>query len=166
MHLKPINMSELESLWQIIEGEGYGNETFRLLYATDASEYREIPLGVVYPKNNHDVALIVQWAAQHQVPIIPRAGGTSLAGQVVGNGLVVDVSKYLTQFYDLDPKNHSVWVQAGVVRDDLNQWLQKEQLFFAPETSTSNRACIGGMFGNNSCGGNSLLYGSTRDHVL
>ena len=159
-------MSELESLWQIIEGEGYGNETFRLLYATDASEYREIPMGVVYPKNNHDVALIVQWAAQHRIPIIPRAGGTSLAGQVVGNGLVVDVSKYLTQFYDLDPKNHTVWVQAGVVRDDLNQWLQKEQLFFAPETSTSNRACIGGMFGNNSCGGNSLLYGSTRDHVL
>ena len=120
-------MSELESLWQIIEGEGYGNETFRLLYATDASEYREIPLGVVYPKNNHDVALIVQWAAQHRIPIIPRAGGTSLAGQVVGNGLVVDVSKYLTQIYDPDPENHTVWVQAGVVRDDLNQWLQKEQ---------------------------------------
>ena len=159
-------MSELEFLWQIIEGEGYENETFRLLYATDASEYREIPMGVVYPKNNQDVALIVQWAAQHQVPIIPRAGGTSLAGQVVGNGLVVDVSKYLNQIYDLDTETHTVWVQAGVVRNDLNQWLQKEQLFFAPETSTSNRACIGGMFGNNSCGGNSLIYGSTRHQIL
>ena len=159
-------MSELDSLWDKIEGEAYENQTFRMLYATDASEYREIPLGVVYPKNNHDLGTIVQWAAHHKIPLIPRAGGTSLAGQVVGNGLIVDISKYFKNTYDLDAENKTIWVQAGVVRDDLNQILKPYQLFFAPETSTSNRACIGGMFGNNSCGGNSLIYGSTRHQVL
>ncbi|MBP1673355.1 MAG: linked oxidase domain protein [Bacteroidetes bacterium] len=159
-------MSELDFLWDKIEGEAYENQTFRILYATDASEYREIPLGVVYPKNNYDLGAIVQWAAHHKIPLIPRAGGTSLAGQVVGNGLIVDISKYFKNTYDLDTENQTIWVQAGVVRDDLNQILKPDQLFFAPETSTSNRACIGGMFGNNSCGGNSLIYGSTRHHVL
>jgi FAD/FMN-containing dehydrogenase/Fe-S oxidoreductase len=159
-------MSELESLWQVIEGEVYGNETFRMLYATDASEYREIPLGVAYPKTNGDIKTLIKWAKQNHIPLIPRAGGTSLAGQVVGSGLIVDLSKYFTKINSIDLENQTAWVQSGVVRDDLNTKIQPYHFFFAPETSTSNRACLGGMFGNNSCGSNSLIYGSTRDHVL
>ncbi len=159
-------MSELESLWQKMEGEGYGNETFRMMYATDASEYREIPVGVAYPKTNEDIKTLIKWAKQHRIPLIPRTGGTSLAGQVVGNGLIIDLSKYFTEIDSIDLEDQTVWVQAGVVRDDLNTLLKPLDLFFAPETSTSNRACFGGMFGNNSCGSNSLIYGSTRAHVL
>jgi FAD/FMN-containing dehydrogenase/Fe-S oxidoreductase len=159
-------MHSFDSLLKHFEGEIHLSDQFRFMYATDASEYREIPLGVAYPKNKKDIELLIFWAKENQIALIPRAGGTSLAGQVVGSGLVVDISKYFNAITDLDLQAKTVWVEAGVVRDDVNTFLESKSLFFAPETSTSNRACIGGMFGNNSCGSNSLIYGSTRSHIL
>jgi FAD/FMN-containing dehydrogenase/Fe-S oxidoreductase len=138
----------------------------RTLYATDASAYREMPLGVVIPETQEDLEKIIQFADQHSIPLIPRTAGTSLAGQVVGEGLVVDVSKFFDRILEINVAESYVWVEPGVVRDVLNVELKKHGLFFGPETSTANRAMIGGMVGNNSCGSNSVIYGSTRDHVL
>ena len=138
----------------------------KTLYATDASAYREMPLGVAIPETKEDLEKIIQFADKHSVALIPRTAGTSLAGQVVGNGLVVDVSKFFNRILEVNVAESYVWVEPGVVRDVLNVELKKHGLFFGPETSTANRAMIGGMVGNNSCGSNSVVYGSTRDHVL
>lgn len=138
----------------------------RIAYATDASAYREVPLGVAYPENEQDIVELVALAKKRQTHLIPRAGGTSIAGQVVGNGIVVDVSKHWKKILEINTEERWVKVQPGVVLDELNLALEPYGLFFSPETSTSNRCCIGGMFGNNSCGSHSLIYGSTRHHVL
>jgi len=138
----------------------------RKLYATDASAYREMPLAVALPKDPADIKLLIAFAAQHQTSLIPRTAGTSLAGQVVGSGIVVDVSKYFTDIIEVNQIEKWVRVQPGVIRDDLNRYLKPFGLCFGPETSTANRAMIGGMIGNNSCGSNSVVYGSTREHLL
>jgi len=155
--------SALQDLFQ----ERFQNDNVtRILYATDASAYREMPLGVVFPKDKYEIQKLVQLADIHSFSLIPRAAGTSLAGQVVGDGIVVDVSKHFTQIIELNVAEKWVRVQPGVVRDDLNRYLKPHGLFFGPETSTANRAMIGGMVGNNSCGSNSVVYGSTREHLL
>ncbi len=138
----------------------------RVLYATDASAYRELPQGVFYPRNKKELADIVIYAAVKGVSLIPRAGGTSIAGQVVGNGLVVDISRYMNRILEINPDEGWARVEPGVVLDQLNKEASRSGLFFGPETSTSNRCCIGGMVGNNSCGSHSLVYGSTRDHLI
>jgi FAD/FMN-containing dehydrogenase/Fe-S oxidoreductase len=138
----------------------------RIAYATDASAYREVPLGVAYPETVEDVKELIAKARQLNTCLIPRAAGTSIAGQVVGNGIVVDISKHFTKILEINEKERWVRVQPGVVRDELNLALKPYGLFFSPETSTSNRCCVGGMFGNNSCGSHSLIYGSTRHHVI
>lgn len=138
----------------------------RIAYSTDASIYREVPIGVAYPENNADVKELIAEARRRKTHLIPRAGGTSIAGQVVGSGIVVDVSKYLNNILEINEKERWASVQPGVVLDELNIACRPYGLFFSPETSTSNRCCIGGMFGNNSCGSHSLIYGSTRHHVL
>ncbi len=148
------------------KGDVYSDETMRILYATDASAYREFPLAVVRPKDEEDLKTIINFAIQHGTSIIPRTAGTSLAGQVVGNGIIVDVSKYMTQIIELNEEEKWVKVQPGVVLDELNQFLAPKNLFFGPETSTANRCMIGGMVGNNACGAHSLIYGSTRNHTL
>ncbi len=135
-------------------------------YATDASAYREMPLGVAYPKDADDIRLLIDFARKQGFGLIPRAGGTSLAGQTVGAGLVVDVSKYMDRILELNLDEGWVRAEPGVILDELNRYLQPHEVFFAPETSTSNRCTVGGMVGNNSCGSHSLVYGSTRDHVL
>lgn len=139
---------------------------YRILYSTDASAYREMPIAVVYPKDSSDVQKISNFARKNQINLIPRAGGTSLAGQVVGKGLVVDISKYMNHILEINQEERWVRVQPGVVLDELNLYCKPYGLFFGPETSTSNRCCLGGMVGNNSCGSHSLVYGSTRDHLL
>ena len=149
-----------------IKGDIFTDKTNKLLYATDASAYREVPLAVLRPKDNEDIKDIIDFAGQYNTSIIPRTAGTSLAGQVVGNGIIVDVSKYMTRILEINKKEKWVRVQPGVVLDELNKELSKLELFFGPETSTSNRCMIGGMVGNNSCGAHSLIYGSTRDHTL
>ncbi len=138
----------------------------RILYSTDASAYKEEPLGVFYPETREEIIDIVKYAAREGVNLIPRAGGTSLAGQVVGKGLIVDVSKHLNRIIEINPQERWARVDPGVVLDELNIECSKHGLFFGPETSTSNRCCLAGMVGNNSCGAHSLVYGSTRDHLL
>jgi FAD/FMN-containing dehydrogenase/Fe-S oxidoreductase len=136
------------------------------LYATDASAYREVPLGVVFPESVEEIQFLVNLASDEEFSLIPRTAGTSLAGQVVGPGLIVDVSKHLNQILEVNVEASWVRVQPGVIRDDLNRYLRPFGLYFGPETSTANRAMLGGMVGNNSCGSNSVVYGSTRDHLL
>ncbi|MFZ4263157.1 FAD-binding and (Fe-S)-binding domain-containing protein [Sphingobacterium sp. HJSM2_6] len=158
--------AHLAHLANQLQGELYWDKTMRILYATDASAYRELPLAVAYPKGKSDLKALVAFANEHHTSLIPRAAGTSLAGQVVGSGIVVDVSKYLTAILELNTEENWVRVEPGVIRDELNLFLKEHQLYFGPETSTANRAMIGGMVGNNSCGSNSLIYGSTREHTL
>ena len=158
--------SDLERLATELEGDLYFDETMRTLYATDASVYREMPQAVALPKTEDDICKLVRFARVHGTSLIPRAAGTSLAGQVVGGGLVVDISRYLTRILEVDAAARRVRVQPGVVRNELNLALAPHCLFFAPETSTQNRCMIGGMVGNNACGANSVVYGSTRDHVI
>lgn len=149
-----------------IRGEVDTSRLARMLYSQDASVYQEEPLGVARPADADDLAAIVRFAAEHRIPLIPRAGGTSLAGQCVGRGLIVDVSRHMTGILRIDPERRRAVVQPGVIQDDLNDALAEHHLMFAPDTSTSKQANIGGMIGNNSCGAYSLVYGSTRDHVL
>lgn len=160
----PVNKwNELRSK---LEGDLYTGDGMRILYATDASAYRELPVAVARPKSENDIVELIRFAKQIKTPLIPRTAGTSLAGQVVGNGIVVDVSKYMNTILEINEHEKWVRVQPGVVLDELNKELAKTGLFFGPETSTSNRCMIGGMVGNNACGSHSLVYGSTRDHTL
>lgn len=158
--------SVLAELSEKLQGSLFTDTVMRTLYATDASAYREMPLGVAIPETQADIQTLISFADTHQIPLIPRTAGTSLAGQVVGAGLVVDVSKFFDRILEVNKVESYVWVEPGVVRDVLNVELKKHGLFFGPETSTANRAMMGGMLGNNSCGSNSVVYGSTRDHVL
>jgi FAD/FMN-containing dehydrogenase/Fe-S oxidoreductase len=154
-----------KKLEQSIAGEVLVDLASRRLYATDASIYQEIPRAVVRPKDKNDCIKIVKFAHQHHIPLIPRAAGTSTAGQCVGNGMVVDVSRYMTHILS-EVKNNTIRVQPGVILDDLNDFASKDNLRFAQNISTSNRCMMGGMIGNNACGSHSLLYGTTRDHVI
>lgn len=159
------------TLAQQLSGDLYFNtsalhQAQLMLYATDASVYQQKPLAVAIPKKEADIQVLVKFAAAHKLTLIPRAAGTSLAGQVVGEGIVVDTSKYFNQIISLDVQHHAVTLQPGIIRDDLNRYLQPHGLMFGPETSTANRAMIGGMLGNNSCGLHSIVWGAVRDHVL
>ena len=157
---------DLEMLAGEFDGEIRTDRPFRLLYATDASAYRQLPLAVVLPKHEEDIRSLVSFAKKHNTSLIPRTAGTSLAGQVVGGGIIVDVSRHLTKILEINAKEKWIRVQPGVVLDEMNKVLAPKGLFFSPETSTSNRCMMGGMVGNNSCGAHSLIYGSTRDHLI
>lgn len=161
-----VTNSQLQILSSQLEGELYVDELMKTLYATDASVYRMLPLAVAIPKTKSDIKFLIQFAKTHKTSLIPRTAGTSLAGQCVGTGIVVDVSKYFTKILDINEKAQTVTVQPGVVRDELNAYLKPFGLFFGPNTSTSNRCMIGGMVGNNSSGTTSIQYGVTRDKVL
>ncbi|MCU0371212.1 MAG: FAD-binding oxidoreductase, partial [Bacteroidales bacterium] len=157
---------QLEQLRRSLEGDLFTDETFRLLHATDASAYRSVPLAVARPKSVEDIRRLIHFARQNKTSLIPRTAGTSLAGQVVGEGIVADVSKYFNKIIEINQDEHWVRVEPGVVLDELNMAVAPYGLFFGPETSTSNRCMIGGMVGNNACGAHSIIYGSTRDHVI
>lgn len=157
---------KLKQLANEMDGQLFYDNTMRTLYATDASAYREMPLAVAIPKSIFDLKKLIHFAAKENTSLIPRTAGTSLAGQVVGNGIIVDVSKHFTQILELNKEERWVRVEPGVVRDELNMFLNIHGLFFGPETSTANRAMMGGMVGNNSCGSNSVVYRSTREHLL
>ena len=149
-----------------LEGEVRADDVARAIYSTDASEYQERPLAVALPRTEADVRELVRFAAAHRVPLVPRAAGTSLAGQVVGGGIIVDAGRHLDRIVSLNAAAAKVRMQPGVVRNDLNRFLAPHGLFFAPETSTANWAMVGGMVGNNSCGSNSIAWGTTRDHLV
>ena len=156
----------LEVLQNKLEGELHYDDLLRTLYSTDASVYRMLPLAVAFPKTKADIKALIAFAKANNTSLIPRTAGTSLAGQCVGKGIVVDVSKYFTKIVNINEKEQTVTVQPGVVRDSLNNYLKPFGLFFGPNTSTSNRCMIGGMVGNNSSGTTSIQYGVTRDKVI
>jgi len=145
--------------------EVHFDQGMRGLYATDASLYQIEPLGVVVPKTSDDVIAVVSITAEEQVPILPRGAATSLSGQTVGPAIIIDFSKYLNRIGIVDREAMTVRVEAGVVLDQLNAHLKPLGLMFGPDVSTSDRATIGGMIGNNSAGARSLRYGKTVDHV-
>ncbi|WP_028887427.1 FAD-binding and (Fe-S)-binding domain-containing protein [Tenacibaculum ovolyticum] len=161
-----IQHTQLSALEKKLKGELFFDDLHKTLYATDASVYRKIPLAVAYPKNAKDIKLLITFAAKNNITLIPRTAGTSLAGQCVGDGIVVDVSKYFTDILAFDEQNKTITVAPGIIRDDLNRFLKPFGLFFGPNTSTSNRCMIGGMVGNNSSGSTSIRYGVTRDKVI
>jgi len=148
-----------------LEGSLQWDKLHKILYATDASVYKILPQAIAFPKSTLDIQKLIAFATKEKVSLIPRAAGTSLAGQCVGNGIVVDVSKHFTEILDFDPKNKTVTVQPGVNRDALNRFLLSKGLFFGPNTSTSQFCLLGGMVGNNSSGTTSIRYGVTRDKV-
>ena len=164
------NTASIDIPWQdlsaAILGELRTDQLHRILYATDASVYRELPRAVAFPASEADIVTCVRFAIKHKLPITPRAGGTSLAGQAVGNGLIVDVSKFLNNILEINIEEGYAVVEPGVIRDQLNAALAPMGFWFGPNTSTANRCTLGGMFGNNSCGSTSITVGSTRDHTL
>jgi FAD/FMN-containing dehydrogenase/Fe-S oxidoreductase len=149
-----------------IKGDLYTDETQRILYATDASAYREMPQAVARPACIDDIRKIIEFASSEGTSVIPRGAGTSLAGQVVGPGIVVDISKYMNRILEFNRQEHWIKVEPGVILSEMNKYLSAYELQFGPETSTANRCCMGGMLGNNSCGAHSLIHGSVRDHIL
>ncbi|MCB0846184.1 MAG: FAD-binding oxidoreductase, partial [Bacteroidetes bacterium] len=156
---------KLSILAASLDGELHYDYAMRVLYATDASVYREMPMAVAIPGSEDDLKQLIHFARTEKTSLIPRTAGTSLAGQCVGSGIVVDTSRHFNQILEVNQEESWVRVQPGVIRDDLNKFLKPYGLHFGPNTSTANRAMIGGMVGNNSCGSYSLVYGTTRDHV-
>jgi FAD/FMN-containing dehydrogenase/Fe-S oxidoreductase len=149
-----------------IEGEIRFDRYSRLLYSTDASIYQIEPIGVVVPRDKNDVQATIEIANKLNVTVLPRGGGTSLAGQAVGHSIVIDLSKYMRNVLEVNQEELWCRVQPGLVQDELNAYVRGIGLLFGPDTSTSNRATIGGMIGNNSSGAHSLTYGKTLDHVI
>jgi len=161
-----IDHATLETLHKSLTGEVLFDKLHQTLYATDASVYRKIPLAVAFPKDTKDLKILIEFATKNKITLIPRTAGTSLAGQCVGDGIVVDVSKHFTNIISFDETLKTITLEPGIVRDSLNVFLKPYQLFFGPNTSTSNRCMIGGMVGNNSSGSTSIKYGVTRDKVV
>ncbi|MBI3998405.1 MAG: FAD-binding protein [Armatimonadetes bacterium] len=149
-----------------IKGEVRFDPFSRVLYSTDASIYQVLPVGVVLPKDEEDIATTLRLCAEEGIPVLPRGAGTSLAGQSIGRAVVIDCSKYMDRILEVDPGSGSVRVQPGVVQDVLNGALAPHRFRLGPDTATSNRATLGGMIGNNSCGARSIVYGKMVDHVL
>ncbi|MHB1037694.1 MAG: FAD-binding and (Fe-S)-binding domain-containing protein [Pirellulales bacterium] len=167
VNLTPAQLEKMaNSLTREVAGEVFLDVHRRALYGTDASLYQIRPLAVVVPKTVADVAVAVRTAAEFGVPITPRGGGTSLSGQSIGPGLVLDFSKYLNRILELDPESRTARVQPGVVLDVLNAAAARFGLGFGPDVATSSRANLGGMIGNNSAGARSILHGKTVDHVI
>ena len=150
---------------QEIEGEVLFDKFSRGRYSTDASIYQIEPLGVVVPKTENDISVTFEVAKKYGLPVLPRGGGSSQCGQTVGESIVIDTSKYLNKILDFDLNNKMVWVEPGIVLDSLNSFLKPHNLWFPVDVSTSSRATIGGMAGNNSCGARSIRYGTMRDNV-
>ncbi len=161
-----IGENELIELSKKLDGELFFDSLHKTMYATDASVYRKIPLAVALPKTINDIKELISFANTRNITLIPRAAGTSLAGQCVGEGIVVDISKYFTKILDFNEKNRTITIEPGIIRDELNVFLKPFGLFFGPNTSTSNRCTLGGMVGNNSSGTTSIQYGVTRDKVI
>ena len=156
----------LDELGKSLEGDIKYDTITRTIYSTDASDYKERPSAVIYPKGESDIRKILLFASKYIAGVTMRAAGTSLAGQVVSSGIIIDISRYMNKIIEINREERWVTVQPGVVLDELNLVLKKYGLFFGPETATSNRCTIGGMVGNNSCGSHSVVYGSTREHTL
>ncbi len=146
--------------------QSQSSEIARKIYSTDASVYQVKPNAVAIPHSARDIKRLVHFALDNKTSLIPRGAGTSLAGQVVGDGIAMEIGASMSKIILLNKKEKSVWIEPGIIRDDLNKELSEASLFFGPETSTANRALLGGMLGNNSCGLHSIVWGNVRDHLL
>ena len=154
-----------QELRRRVDGEVRFDPFSRVLYSTDASIYQMEPVGVVIPRGVEDVLAVMEVARDSGVPVLPRSGGTSLAGQTVNHAIVLDFSKYLDQMLEVNQEEHWARVQPGIVLDQLNRQLMSRGLMYAPDPTTASRACVGGGIGNNTCGSHSVIYGKTLDHV-
>ncbi len=160
-------MIELEhDLRRVVRGEVRFDTMTRLLYSTDASIYQVEPIGVVLPRDKSDVQAVIEVASRYGAPVLPRGGGTSLAGQAVNRAIVLDLSPHMNQLLEVNREEQWCRVEPGLVQDELNALVRPQGLLFGPDTSTSNRATLGGMIGNNSAGAHSIAYGLTLHHVL
>ena len=153
-------------LSQNISGEVRFDDMSRALWSTDASIYQIKPVGVVLPKSEEDIIATLELASKNDVTILPRGGGTSLAGQTVGNSVIVDFSKYMRNVVELNLDEGWVKTQPGIILDELNRYLAPHNVMFTPDPSTSNRGNVGGALGNNSCGAHSIMWGKTVDNVV
>jgi FAD/FMN-containing dehydrogenase/Fe-S oxidoreductase len=161
-----MNEDLYQSLKTRVQGDVRFDRASRLMYSTDASIYEIEPIGVVIPRTHEDVFATMEVARNFKVPVLPRGGGTSLAGQTVGDAVVIDMSKYLNRVLEVNTEERWAMVEPGVVQEQLNLHVKPMGFLFGPDTSTANRATIGGMMGNNSAGSHSIVYGKTIDHVL
>jgi len=165
------DQNQLALLATQLKGELYytdeaSHQTMLVAYSTDASVYQEKPLAVAIPSDINDIKNLIDFARANQTTLIPRTAGTSLAGQVVGNGIIMDISRHFNRILELNVEEKWVRVQPGVIRDDLNSYLKPFGLMFGPETSTASRAMVGGMIGNNSSGLHSIVWGDTRHNLI
>lgn len=159
------NATLITELRQHLHGEVRFDDASRALYATDASNYRQIPIGVVIPRTLADLIHTVATARQHDLPLLTRGAGTSLAGQACNAALVIDTSKYLHRLNHIDIQKQLAWVEPGIVLDELQTAVRPYQLMFGPDPATHSRCTIGGMIGNNSCGAHSVMSGKTVDNI-
>ena len=162
----PAHQELARELQDRISGDVRFDQYSRLFYSTDASLYEMEPVGVVLPRDEEDVISAIKMAGEHGVPLLPRGGGTSLAGQTVNHALVMDFSKYMSDLVELNVEEHWAWVQPGIIQNRLRTLVAPHGLNFGPDPATSNRGTIGGAIGNNSCGSHSVVYGKTLDHVM
>ncbi len=142
------------------------DQVTRLLYSTDSSIYQVMPLGVVWPREGSEVSAVLEIAQKHGVPVLPRGGGTSLAGQAIGEALILDFSRHMDQVLDINPEEKTATAQPGVILGSLNRELAAHQLLFGPDPASADRATVGGVLGNNATGAHSILYGMSHDHLL
>ena len=149
-----------------VDGDVRFDKMSRALWSTDASIYQIEPLGVVLPKHEDDVISVIEIANKFNVPVLPRGGGTSLAGSTIGEAIVIDFSQYMRSLKDINIEEKWVSTQPGIILDELNGHLSPEGVLFAPDPSTSNRGNVGGALGNNSCGAHSIMWGKTIDNTL
>ena len=154
-----------DELTRRVDGEVRFDPYSRLLYSTDASIYQMEPIGVVIPRTSDDVQAVVEFAAGEGLPVLPRAGGTSLAGQTVNHAIVLDFSKYLNNVLEVNAEEGWARVQPGIILEQLTKQVANHGLQYAPDPTTANRACVGGGIGNNTCGAHSVIYGKTLDHI-
>ncbi|MEZ6094042.1 MAG: FAD-binding oxidoreductase [Pirellulaceae bacterium] len=163
--MNPISQNHWEKLAAALSGELRWNEGARGVYATDASVYQQFPHAVAIPKNENDVEAILAFCREHRMPVIGRGGGTSLSGQAIGAGIVIDFSQHMNRILEIDRQAMTATVEPGVVLDELNAELAPHGLLFAPDPATASRATIGGMIGNNACGTRSIVFGRTCDSI-
>lgn len=167
--MKPVSAAVQAALADLVEradGEVRWDDYSRVFYSTDASIYQAVPHGVFFPRSIGDLQAAVEIAAAHDLPLLPRTSGSSLAGQAVNEALVIDMSRHLDRVLEVDDEARTARVQPGVVLDDLNRRLRPRGLQFGPDPASSDRAAMGGIVSNNSTGAHSILYGMTADHVL
>src|SRR5438445_1198435 len=154
-----------EDLRRGIRGEVRFDEGSRALYATDASNYRQVPIGVVIPRDGEDVAAAIATCRRHGAPVLPRGAGTSLAGQGCNVAVVIDMSRYMNRVIEIDPDHRLARVQPGTVLDDLRDAAECHHLTFGPDPATHSHCTLGGMIGNDSCGVHSVMAGKTDDNI-